>query len=81
MRITCCIEGLTDRCTGLWIILTQSKSIGRAHRITGAIVNLSQFGHEWILLFLCHASDECRHLLPICDPVECLIYRLVSGVS
>ena len=33
------------------------------------------------LLFLCHVSDECRRLLPICDPVECLIYCIVSGVS
>ena len=33
------------------------------------------------LLFLCHVSDECCRLLPICDTVECLIYCLVSEVS
>ena len=31
--------------------------------------------------YFCHVSDECRRLLPICDPVECLIYCLVAEVS
>lgn len=61
----------------MWIIRTQFKSIERAHRITGATVNL----HNGFLLFLCHVSDECRRLLPICDPVECLIYYLLAEVS
>ena len=70
-------DGLTERWTGMWIIQTQSKSIGRVHRTTGAIVDL----HNGYLLFLCHVSDECRRLLPICDPVECLIYCLTAEVS
>lgn len=61
----------------MWIIRTQSKSIGRAHRTTGATVNL----HNGFLSCLCHVSDECRRLLPICDPVECLIYCLFAEVS